>query len=102
MYNSVKTKIKNRVYTRIYCRFIYLKKSFKRENGIKSIIFSVMDVPWEVRVQSSHGVAGGAALLTCSVPSTVRHHMTVTRWFKDGGVLAPLAAEAGTYILQNA
>ncbi|XP_075984284.1 cell adhesion molecule Dscam2-like isoform X2 [Anticarsia gemmatalis] len=56
---------------------------------------AVMDVPWEVRVQSSHGVAGGAALLTCTVPATVRHHITVTRWFKDGGVLAPLAAEAG-------
>lgn len=56
---------------------------------------SVMDVSWEVRVQSSHGVAGGAALLTCSVPAIVRSHVTVTRWFKDGNVLAPLAAEAG-------
>ncbi|XP_052750182.1 cell adhesion molecule Dscam2-like [Galleria mellonella] len=56
---------------------------------------AVMDAPWEVRVQSSHGVAGGAALLTCAVPATVRSHVTVTRWFKDGAVLAPMAAEAG-------
>ncbi|KAJ0182202.1 hypothetical protein K1T71_001571 [Dendrolimus kikuchii] len=55
-----------------------------------------MDVAWEVHVQSSHGVAGGAALLTCTVPSAVRSHVTVTRWFKDGSVLAPLAAEAAT------
>ncbi|KAF9420368.1 hypothetical protein HW555_003429 [Spodoptera exigua] len=54
-----------------------------------------MDVAWDVRVQSSHGVAGGAALLTCTVPSIVKNHVTVSRWFKDGNVLAPLAAEAG-------
>lgn len=54
-----------------------------------------MDVPWDVRVKSSHGVAGGAALLTCTVPSIVKNHVTVTSWFKDGIVLAPLAAEAG-------
>ncbi|XP_022821445.1 Down syndrome cell adhesion molecule-like protein Dscam2 [Spodoptera litura] len=56
---------------------------------------AVMDVSWDVRVQSSHGVAGGAALLTCTVPSIVKNHVTVSRWFKDGNVLAPLAAEAG-------
>ncbi|XP_059048817.1 cell adhesion molecule Dscam2-like, partial [Achroia grisella] len=56
---------------------------------------AVMDSTWEVRVQSSHGVAGGAALLTCSVPAVVRGHVTVTRWFKDGAELAPMAAEAG-------
>ncbi|KAL0850695.1 hypothetical protein ABMA28_006640 [Loxostege sticticalis] len=54
----------------------------------------MMDVLWEARIQSSHGVAGGAALLTCTVPPAVRNHITVTRWFKDGAVLAPIAAEA--------
>ncbi|KAG6460446.1 hypothetical protein O3G_MSEX011981 [Manduca sexta] len=61
---------------------------------------AVMDVSWEVRVQPSHGMAGGAALLTCTAPAAARSHVTVTRWFKDGTVLAPLAAEAeGRYII---
>ncbi|XP_028161362.1 Down syndrome cell adhesion molecule-like protein Dscam2 [Ostrinia furnacalis] len=61
---------------------------------------AVMDVQWEARIQASHGVAGGAALLTCSVPPPVRAHVTVTRWFKDGAVLAPIAAEAvGQHII---
>lgn len=54
-----------------------------------------MDVPWEVRVQPTHGVSGGSALMTCAASAPVRNHITVTRWFKDGAVLAPLAGDAG-------
>ncbi|CAH2101988.1 unnamed protein product [Euphydryas editha] len=54
-----------------------------------------MDVPWEVRVQPTHGVSGGSALMTCAASAPVRNHITVTRWFKDGTVLAPMAADAG-------
>lgn len=54
-----------------------------------------MDVPWEVRVQPTHGVSGGSALMTCAASAAVRNHITVTRWFKDGTVLAPMAADAG-------
>ncbi|XP_045446589.1 Down syndrome cell adhesion molecule-like protein Dscam2 [Melitaea cinxia] len=56
---------------------------------------AVMDVPWEVRVQPTHGVSGGSALMTCAASAAVRSHITVTRWFKDGAVLAPMAADAG-------
>lgn len=56
-----------------------------------------MDVPWEARAQSSASVAGGAALLACAVPATVRGHVAVTAWLKDGEPLAPIAAEAGAY-----
>ncbi|CAH3958521.1 unnamed protein product [Pieris brassicae] len=53
-----------------------------------------MDVPWEVQVQASPGVAGGAALLTCITPRPVRNYVSVTRWFKDGSVLAPMASDS--------
>lgn len=56
-----------------------------------------MDMPWDVRVQPSHGV--GAALLTCSVPTAVRPHVTVTRWLKDGTVMPPISTEAGESII---
>nr|XP_026487100.1 Down syndrome cell adhesion molecule-like protein Dscam2 [Vanessa tameamea] len=56
---------------------------------------AVMDVPWEVRVQPTHGVSGGSALMSCAASAPVRGHITVTRWFKDGSVLAPMAADAG-------
>ncbi|CAK1602580.1 unnamed protein product [Parnassius mnemosyne] len=56
---------------------------------------AVMDVPWEVRIQPTHGVAGGAALLTCAPTSSVKTHIVVTRWFKDGVGLAPMATDAG-------
>ncbi|XP_050362851.1 cell adhesion molecule Dscam2-like [Nymphalis io] len=56
---------------------------------------AVMDVPWEVRVQPTHGVSGGSALMTCAASAPVRGHISVTRWFKDGSVLAPMAADAG-------
>ncbi|KOB69230.1 Uncharacterized protein OBRU01_17166 [Operophtera brumata] len=54
-----------------------------------------MDEPWDVSVQSSHGVAGGAALLTCLAPSAVRSHVAVTGWFRDGVPVPPIVAEAG-------
>lgn len=60
-----------------------------------NILLVVMDVSWDVRVQSSHGVAGGASLLTCLAPSAVRSHVTVTRWFRDGNPMPAIAAEAG-------
>ncbi|XP_052738064.1 cell adhesion molecule Dscam2-like [Bicyclus anynana] len=60
---------------------------------------AVMDVPWDVRVQPTHGVSGGAALMTCAAPPTVRAHVTVTRWFKDGAVLAPLVGDAGGHYM---
>ncbi|XP_028029944.1 Down syndrome cell adhesion molecule-like protein Dscam2 [Bombyx mandarina] len=61
---------------------------------------AVMDTPWELKVQSSHAMAGGAAILTCTSSAAVKHHVIVTRWFQDGVVLAPLAVEAeGRYII---
>ncbi|XP_072938506.1 cell adhesion molecule Dscam2-like [Epargyreus clarus] len=56
---------------------------------------AVMDVPWEVRVQPTHGVAGGTALLTCAASASVRSHVSVTRWFRDGAVLSPMSGDAG-------
>ncbi|XP_068626569.1 cell adhesion molecule Dscam2-like [Battus philenor] len=56
---------------------------------------AVMDVAWDVRIQPTHGVAGGAALLTCAPTASVKAHMVVTRWFKDGVVLAPMASDSG-------
>ncbi|CAF4862408.1 unnamed protein product [Pieris macdunnoughi] len=58
-----------------------------------------MDVPWEVQVQASPGVAGGAALLTCITPRPVRNYVSVTRWYKDGSVLASMASDSGHHII---
>ncbi|CAH2233234.1 jg20123 [Pararge aegeria aegeria] len=58
-----------------------------------------MDVSWDVRVQPTHGVSGGAALMSCAATAAVRPHVTVTRWFKDGAVLAPLVADAGGHFM---
>ncbi|XP_045772179.1 Down syndrome cell adhesion molecule-like protein Dscam2 isoform X1 [Maniola jurtina] len=60
---------------------------------------AVMDVPWDVRVQPTHGVSGGAALMSCAATASVRAHVTVTRWFKDGAVLAPMLADAGGHYM---
>ncbi|CAG5008727.1 unnamed protein product [Parnassius apollo] len=54
-----------------------------------------MDVPWVVEIKPTHGVAGSAALLTCAPTSSVKTHIVVTRWFKDGVGLAPMATDAG-------
>ncbi|GBO99022.1 hypothetical protein EVAR_386_1 [Eumeta japonica] len=54
-----------------------------------------MDVPWEPEVRPSQAVSGGAAVLACWVPAPVRPHIAVTRWYKDGNVLMPLASETG-------
>lgn len=64
---------------------------------LTNLEIAVMDVQWEAHAQASSSVAGGAALLACIVPTTVRAHVTVTAWLKDGEPLAPIAAEAGTY-----
>ncbi|XP_063616446.1 cell adhesion molecule Dscam2-like isoform X2 [Cydia splendana] len=56
---------------------------------------AVMDESWEVRVQATHGVTGGAAVLTCAASAPVRAHVTVTRWFRDGVPLTHVSAEAG-------
>lgn len=63
----------------------------------KKVGIAVMDVEWEAHAQASTSVAGGAALLSCVVPGTVRAHVAVTAWLKDGEPLAPIAAEAGRY-----
>ncbi|XP_047984714.1 Down syndrome cell adhesion molecule-like protein Dscam2 [Leguminivora glycinivorella] len=56
---------------------------------------AVMDESWEVRVQATHGVTGGAAVLTCAASVPVRAHVTVTRWYRDGVPLTHVSAEAG-------
>lgn len=56
-----------------------------------------MDVEWDARAQAMTSMAGGAALLTCVLPSTVRAHVAVTAWLKDGEPLVPMAAEAGRF-----
>ncbi|CAG9581983.1 unnamed protein product [Danaus chrysippus] len=60
---------------------------------------AVMDVPWEVQVQPTHGVSGGAALMTCAPSASVRAHVTVTRWIKDGAVLPPVPEAGGGYMI---
>ncbi|KAL4702673.1 hypothetical protein ACJJTC_007104 [Scirpophaga incertulas] len=53
-----------------------------------------MDESWEITVKAARGVAGGATLLTCVTSPAARAHVSVTRWFKDGVVLTPIAVEA--------
>ncbi|XP_013149682.1 PREDICTED: Down syndrome cell adhesion molecule-like protein Dscam2 [Papilio polytes] len=60
---------------------------------------AVMDVSWEVRVQTTPGAAGGAALLTCAPTPAVRAHVLHTTWYKDGLTLAPMASDTGRYVV---
>ncbi|CAK1540394.1 unnamed protein product [Leptosia nina] len=60
---------------------------------------AVMDVPWDIHIVPSHGVAGGVALLMCVTSQPVKNYITVTRWFKDGSLLTPMAAESAHYII---
>ncbi|XP_013175788.1 PREDICTED: Down syndrome cell adhesion molecule-like protein Dscam2 [Papilio xuthus] len=54
---------------------------------------AVMDIAWELNVQATPGVTGGAALLTCAPSSAVRAHVLHTTWYKDGLALAPMASD---------
>ncbi|KPI95214.1 Down syndrome cell adhesion molecule-like protein CG42256 [Papilio xuthus] len=58
----------------------------------------VMDIAWELNVQATPGVTGGAALLTCAPSSAVRAHVLHTTWYKDGLALAPMASDTGKAI----
>ncbi|XP_038220869.1 Down syndrome cell adhesion molecule-like protein Dscam2 [Zerene cesonia] len=60
---------------------------------------AVMDVAWEVRAQPTHGVAGGVALLSCTAPPSVRPHVTVTNWYRDGAVLSSIDEDTGPFVV---
>lgn len=60
-----------------------------------------MDAAWEIQVQASPGVAGGAALLTCVTPRPIRNYVSVTRWFKDGSAVTPMASDSGEFYFKG-